>query len=761
MEKINSINQKIVLVILVMLSIIGITFSTMAKTKLYTEGLKKGDVLSFTKNGATSWCVYKNKADAKKTGIKLAKDFITPKDKITILGVASDCNVLKVKVENDKKSYTGFIQYGSTASKYFEKVKKEVAVKKITLDSTKPLNMKKGETVQVKATITPADATYKKVEISFWNNEWNNLKTSEASKTNIMKIKKVKEANGEVVFNITAKKAGTATLYVRTINDKGTTAEATREITITEPSKEVTEVKIDTIDAKLNIGDKVKINATVLPTNATNKTVVWTSSNEKVAKVNSKGKVTAISEGDAVITATAKGTDKKATCTITVKAQTPVVEGITLKDKSGKTEGTIEINNTIELIAEVKENTGKAENKKVGYTNNNTDVVDLKVENGKVIIKGVGKGETTIVARSMTDETKKAEYKIVVTDQKIAVTGVKISGETKKVSAGNTLQLTASVLPANAVQDVTWESKNEKIATVDEKGLVTISLDVKSGSSVSIVAKSKDNPKKYATWTIKVIKESIELNKTYLKLGAGETYQLKAKVSPAGTKVTFESSNTDFAQVDKNGKVTINNKQILESKGIKVGDKVTITAKAGNTVATCEIERITIAPGKMKIGETYDYSSNSDFKSIVQNETPNIIQVQKDGKTIKAKKAGKAKILWLKNDGTYCRTVWYVQTKTYNNALFNGKIYEVNQSVYCDTYTKHANKELDSGEHYWHLSAGDRFQVISMDGNWVKIKIVSLTETSKKRFKEGDQYFIFVSGNPNEEYFTSCAWEEI
>ena len=768
MEKLSSINQKIVLVLVIMLLIIGIAFSSMAKTKLYTEGIKKGDVLSFTKNGATAWCVYKNKADAKKTGLKLAKSYITPKDKITVLGVATDCNVLKVKVENEKKNYTGFIHYGSEASKYFEKVKKEVSVKKIKLDSTKPINMKPGETVQVKANIIPANATYKKVEISFWNNEWNNLKTSEASKTKIMTIKKVKEANGEVIFNITAKKAGTTTLYVRTINDKGTTAEATREITITNPVKEAESIKIDTASATLNIGDKLTIKATVLPSNAINKAVIWKSSNEKVAKVSSKGKVTAIAEGEAIISATVKGTDKTATCPITVKALKPVVESITLKDKQGKTEGTLELNKTMELVAQVKENTGDSKNQQVGYTNNNTDIIDLKVENGKVIIKALKTGETTIVARAMADETKKAVYTVKVTDipapvteQTVKVTRVVIKGETKKVAPGKTLQLTATVLPEKANQDVIWESKNEKIATVDEKGLVTISKDAKVGNSVTIVAKSKENSAKYSSWTIRVIKEAISLNKTNLKLGAGEKYQLKAKVSPTGAKITWESSNTKFAVVDQNGIITVNNKETLEKNGIKNGDKVTITAKAGEVVATCEIERITIASGKIKVGEMFDYSSNTEFEKIIQNETPNVIKLQKDGKTVKAVKTGKAKILWLKKDGTYCRTVWYVQRTPYNQAFFTGKIYEVNKSVYCDAYIKHANKELDSGEHYWHLSEGDRFQILAMDGNWVKIKIVSLTQTSKKRFKEGDEYYIFVSENPDNKYFTYIAWEEV
>jgi endo-1,4-beta-xylanase len=64
-------------------------------------------------------------------------------------------------------------------------------------------------------------------------------------------------------------------------------------------------------------GNSITLSATVLPTNATKKTVTWTSSNKNVATVNASGKVTAKGNGTATITATATdGSGKKASCTI-------------------------------------------------------------------------------------------------------------------------------------------------------------------------------------------------------------------------------------------------------------------------------------------------------------------------------------------------------------------------------------------------------------------------------------------------------------
>ncbi len=79
----------------------------------------------------------------------------------------------------------------------------------------------------------------------------------------------------------------------------------------------VTSVTLDKASATLDIGETLTLTATVLPEDATNKTVSWISSKESVATV-SEGTVTAVSEGRATITATTDG--KKATCVITVNA---------------------------------------------------------------------------------------------------------------------------------------------------------------------------------------------------------------------------------------------------------------------------------------------------------------------------------------------------------------------------------------------------------------------------------------------------------
>lgn len=80
---------------------------------------------------------------------------------------------------------------------------------------------------------------------------------------------------------------------------------------------EVTSIKLSATTLNLEVGQNSTLTATVNPSNATNKTVTWTSSNKSVATVDSNGKVTAVGAGTATITATAGG--KSVSCTVTVK----------------------------------------------------------------------------------------------------------------------------------------------------------------------------------------------------------------------------------------------------------------------------------------------------------------------------------------------------------------------------------------------------------------------------------------------------------
>jgi uncharacterized protein YjdB len=127
-------------------------------------------------------------------------------------------------------------------------------------------------------------------------------------------------ANGVV----TAVVAGTATITVTTADGNKT---ATCTVTVNSTATiAVSSVTLNQTSATLNVGGTLTLTPTVLPANATNKAVTWSSSNSAIATVTDNGTVIALTTGTAVIIATTQDGGKVATCTVTVTQQATGVE---------------------------------------------------------------------------------------------------------------------------------------------------------------------------------------------------------------------------------------------------------------------------------------------------------------------------------------------------------------------------------------------------------------------------------------------------
>ncbi len=139
--------------------------------------------------------------------------------------------------------------------------------------------------------------------------------TGKASKKVTYKTSNKKIATVNAKGKITAKKKGTAKIYV--ISKANKKKKCTITVTVGTP---VTKVKLNKTKSTMTVGKKQTLKATVTPKKASSKAVVWKSSNKKVATVTSKGVVKAKKAGTVTITATAKdGSGKKASCKVTVK----------------------------------------------------------------------------------------------------------------------------------------------------------------------------------------------------------------------------------------------------------------------------------------------------------------------------------------------------------------------------------------------------------------------------------------------------------
>ncbi|MCC8051025.1 MAG: Ig-like domain-containing protein [Clostridiales bacterium] len=115
----------------------------------------------------------------------------------------------------------------------------------------------------------------------------------------------------DVPLTITGKKVGSTTV---TITNTYNSETCTVNVTVNETA--VTSLVLSSSTLTLEDGDSSTLSATISPSNATNQTVTWTSSDPSIATVNASGRVTAISCGTATITAQVG--NKTATCEVTV-----------------------------------------------------------------------------------------------------------------------------------------------------------------------------------------------------------------------------------------------------------------------------------------------------------------------------------------------------------------------------------------------------------------------------------------------------------
>ena len=196
---------------------------------------------------------------------------------------------------------------------------------------------------------------------------------------------------------LTAVAAGDAVI---TADCDGVTDECT--VTVNEKDIEVESVELNKTEAELVVGETLRLEATVLPEEASGLTVTWSSSASEIVSVDDEGNVSALSEGKATITAEAGGVT--ATCDVTVSSASIPVESVTVSEESIE----IKIGETFTLTATVlPEN---AEDKTVTWSSSDNAIATVSDDG---VVTGVAVGNATIVAAA---------------GQRTAVCSVKVSG---------------------------------------------------------------------------------------------------------------------------------------------------------------------------------------------------------------------------------------------------------------------------------------------------------------------------------------------
>ena len=305
-------------------------------------------------------------------------------------------------------------------------------VSEITLSSSL-LTLTPHSTAQLTATVTPSDALNSHI---VWS----------SSNANVATV----DSNGFV----TAVAGGTCTVTAMAQDGSGVTA--TCEVMV---SQRVTGITLNHTSLTMAPDEAQRLTATVLPADATNTTVTWTSSNENVATVSSSGWVFAVGTGTCTITCTAQdGSGVTAACQITVVR---LVNQITLSSSSltlGKG-----VNQTLTATV-VPSN---ATNTNIAWTTSNSNVATV---NSDGQVTGINVGTCTITCTAQDGSGVTATCAVSVTQ---LVTGITLNQSALTMDVSATQQLDATIAPSNASTAVIWSSSNTSVATVDANGLVT------------------------------------------------------------------------------------------------------------------------------------------------------------------------------------------------------------------------------------------------------------------------------------------------
>ena len=240
----------------------------------------------------------------------------------------------------------------------------------ITLGNTS-LSILEDESVTLVATVTPAGAS--------------DAVTWRSSNADIVHV----DANGR----ITGRRLGTATV---TATAAGGVSVATT-VTVTSTAVPVSAVILDITSATVRAGDVIRLNATITPHNATDRTLTWTSSNPSVASVDTVGRVIGERAGTATITATAPN-GRTARATITV---TSLVEATSVR-VSPSSQSIIE-GEVVYLTATVSPS--NATDRSVDWHSSNASIASVN-QNGRVT--GLRAGTATITATTSNGRTARA-----------------------------------------------------------------------------------------------------------------------------------------------------------------------------------------------------------------------------------------------------------------------------------------------------------------------------------------------------------------
>ena len=452
------------------------------------------------------------------------------------------------------------------------------------------------------------------------------------------------EAGSTRIANVTGKKAGETLIMAVSTNN---IVLGTCKVTVTELIESIT-LSDTSVEVPLSQGTYT-ITATVQPSTASAKDIVWSSSNEKVATVEG-GKLKLLSAGETIIAASAPGTNAA-----TKYCRVKVTESVTGL-KLASSEKIVYMGETTTIGYTVLPTT--AGNKKVTWSSTKPSVATVNASTG--LITPVAVGETTIIARTVEGNFM-GTCTIYVKEQ---AKGISIGLRDVVVHVGEEYKIPYTLNPASSTEvNITWTSTNTAVATVTDKGVVK---GVAQGSTI-IMAKLINGEIAYCNVVVEEEVSGLQLNYDKKTIYKDKSFTLKATVTPNGAtnpNVTFESSNESVATVSSKGKVT----------GKKTGTAIiTVTTKENGYKAFCvvtvkqNVTKIKLNYSSYKLGYKKSVQLKATVTTTASNKkikwtssNPSVASVNSSGK-VTAKKYGTTTITATATDGSKVKATCKIQ----------------------------------------------------------------------------------------------------
>ena len=449
------------------------------------------------------------------------------------------------------------------------------AVTELKLDKAE-VHMSPGQVWQLNATVKPEGASI----------SWSSNKTDVATVDREGKVTAV--ALGEAVITASAGEKSAQCLV-----------KVEKEVAIEG-------ISLNKSSLTLKEGETFQLVATLIPENATPKTIEWISSIPSVATVDEKGLVTAVRNGGPTeiwaVIGRGSGHEINAKCEMTVTGDAPSVESITV------TPATVNIKATEEAILTATV-TPAGTGAEIKWVSDNTSIAKVeKISDTQAKVTGVGEGTVKVIA-SVGSVFGYSE----VTVEKKGSGGGEGGGGAEMISLNKTelqlgfyetFQLVATLRPEDASAQISWTSSNEDVVLVSNGSTPAGTVIAKNKEGQSIVTATVGSLSASCTVTVTsgsiVPVQSISLNKTELTLQVGQKFELIATILPGNAT----NKQVSWASSARSSQLSLTNNGLSCVIDAKAECEATITVRSADNpaqlYATC---KVTVTGGSSDPGE--------------------------------------------------------------------------------------------------------------------------------------------------------------